>query len=289
MNDFRASDPLFLVTDLDGSLLDERSYSFEPARPALDALARQGVLLAIASSKTRAELVRLSVALGVRCPLIVENGGALLIPAGLLSQRVAGSRSARGYRILRLGLPRSALVSALGEIAAETGARLRGLVAMRPREIEQLTGLSAAAVRLARRREWDEPFLVDAADVERVNEAARRRGLRITRGGRFHHLTGPTDKGRAVGLLLGLLAADGKRCRTVGIGDSASDVPMLARVERPILIPRPDGSVDAALAAHFPDAERARATGPAGWNASVLGLLAERAAPAVARSEALRD
>jgi hypothetical protein len=59
----------------------------------------------------------------------------------------------------------------------------------------------------------------------------------------------------------------------VGLGDAANDLPLLLAVERPIVIPRPGGGLDPALARALPGAEQAPAPGPAGWNAAVLRLL----------------
>jgi mannosyl-3-phosphoglycerate phosphatase len=245
----------------------------------------------LASSKTRAEVVHLARSLGILpLPLIVENGGALLVPRGLLSGRVPGSRRRGGYDLVVLGVPRRKLISVLGEIVAEVGARVRAFSTLAPRDIEQITGLSRPAALRARQREWDEPFLADPADAERVRRAAHRRGLTVVRGGRFHHLTGPTDKGAALGLLIDLLAAEGKRYRTVGVGDSGNDLTMLERVDRPIVIPRPSGTIDNVLATRLPQAERAPAPGPAGWNAAVLAVLGgRRLRPAAALGELPRE
>ena len=241
LSDFRPS--LLIATDLDGCLLDAESDAFAPARPALDALASSGALLVLASGKTRPEVLRVARALGIRAPLIVENGGGLLIPKRTFSARVPGSRRSGGFS----SLP--------------------------PRELEAITGLTRPQIRLARRREWDEPFLVDAGHANLVAEAACQRGLRVTRGGRFHRLGGAADRGSALGLVLDLFATDGKRFETVGLGASGNDLPMLLRVRRPILIPRPDGTIDPSLAAGLPLAERAPAPGPVGWNAAVLRVL----------------
>jgi mannosyl-3-phosphoglycerate phosphatase len=266
--------PLLIATDVDGSLLDEQSYSFEPARPALLALERAGALLVLASSKTREELVPLSQRLGTRPgPLIVENGGALLVPDGASSAPVAGASRVAGYDQLGLGTPRAALISALAAIADETGSRIRGFSSLSAEAVTWLTGLSRYQARRALAREWDEPFLVEPGEVAAVSEAARKRGLVVTRGGRFHHLQGPGGKGVALSRLLSLLACDGRRFETVALGDSENDLSMLERVDRPILVPRPGGSCDEILAVRLPAAERAPAPGAAGWNAAVLGVL----------------
>jgi mannosyl-3-phosphoglycerate phosphatase len=113
---------------------------------------------------------------------------------------------------------------------------------------------------------------------DRLDVAARGRGLRVTRGGRFHHLTGPADKGEAVRAISRAAPAEGD---VVGLGDAANDLPLLLAVTRPIVMPRPDGTVDPALAARLPRVERAPGPGPAGWAAAVLATLSGGSLPRV--------
>jgi mannosyl-3-phosphoglycerate phosphatase len=254
---------LLVATDLDGTLLDE-TYGLEPARPALAALAGAGAWVVLASSKTRAEMEPLARQLGLRTPLIVENGGALLVPD---EEGV--------YQSVAAGVPYAELRAALDEIARETGAALRGFSSLGVEAVAALTGLDLAAARLALRREHDEPFvLADEGQAAAVVAAAERRGLRVTRGGRFFHLSGDHDKGRALASLLELFGRDAQRLSTVGLGDAPNDLPLLRAVRRAIVIPRPDGTLDPTLVAALPRAEAAPAAGPAGWNDAVLTVLA---------------
>ncbi|MCR4397276.1 MAG: HAD-IIB family hydrolase, partial [Candidatus Saccharicenans sp.] len=78
--------------------------------------------------------------------------------------------------------------------------------------------------------------------LSRLRQEASRYGLRITAGGRFYHLTGDNDKGRAVRLLKKLYRLKFGRIVTIGLGDSANDWPMLREVNYPVLVARPDGS-----------------------------------------------
>lgn len=264
-----APNALLIATDLDGTLLDHETYSFAPARPALDALQRRGARLVLVSSKTRAEMEPLARELGLNPPLIVENGGAVLVPR-------AGGR----YEPIVIGCERAHLVNSLAEIGAEAGAAPRGFSSLTTDEVVALTGLSHDAALRAMDRAHDEPFLLgDEGAAPALSAAAERRGLRVTRGGRFFHLTGDTDKGRALLVLLRELATPGARFDTVGLGDAANDLPLLRVVDRPILIPRRDGQVDPRLAESFPDAERAPFPGPAGWNVAVLSVLEGRGVP----------
>jgi mannosyl-3-phosphoglycerate phosphatase len=69
-----------IFTDLDGTLLHPKSYSFQEAMPALDLIRAQGIPLVLCSSKTRAELEIYRARLDNGDPFIIENGGALYVP-----------------------------------------------------------------------------------------------------------------------------------------------------------------------------------------------------------------
>jgi len=260
---------LLVATDLDSCLLDE-SYRHDAADAALAALRRAGVPLVLASSKTRAEMEPLWRELRLEAPFVVENGGALLWPEDPGDARAV---ERDGLFVLSLGVPRRRLVAELRAIALESGAQLAGFADMAPEQVAALTGLSPAAARRAADRDFDEPFLCEPEDRARVEAAAGRRGLRITRGGRFHHLSGPVDKGDALRELLRIWEGQGRRYSSVGLGDAPNDLGLLRAVDRPIVIPRPDGEPDPMLRAALPAAERAPRPGPAGWNAALLAVL----------------
>ena len=263
--------PLLVATDLDGCLLDEESYSPDAAREALRALDERGIPLVMCSSKTRPEIEELQRQLGRRDPFVVENGGAVVIPVG-----------SDAAEVIVLGVARDVLVASLRAIAAETEGGIRGFSDFSTQELHRLTGLEGDALDRARRREFDEPFLLEnGAGRDAVAHAAALRGLRVTSGGRFHHLMGATDKGAALRVLLARYAAHGRSFESVALGDSANDRELLLAADRPIVVPRPGGRLDADLASAVPQAERAPAPGPEGWNAAVLAVLRGEALPRV--------
>ena len=73
---------LLVFTDLDGTLLDHESYSFEPALPALAVLKEKNIPLVLCTSKTRAEIELFRIQLKNIHPFISENGGAIFVPKG---------------------------------------------------------------------------------------------------------------------------------------------------------------------------------------------------------------
>ncbi len=270
--------PRYVVfTDLDGTLLDQRTYSWAAAQPALDELERRSIPLVFCTSKTRAEVEDLRRRMRNPHPFITENGGGVFIPQEYFKRKIPGDTRIGRYHCLALGKPYEEMVEQLEEIAAEAGAEVVGFHQMSAREVAANTRLDLRQAELAKRRDFDEPFFFAGANPEaerKFVQIARQRGLEVARGGRFHHLFAGSDKGKAVRKLTELYRdASHVRMRSVALGDSANDLPMLAAVEQSFLLPGPDGQFNAEVLAKLPKVARGEAPGPEGWNDAVLRLL----------------
>jgi len=266
-----------IFTDLDGTLLDHHTYSWDAAEEALAEIERRRVPLVLVTSKTRAELEVLRRKLGHAHPFVTENGGGVFIPHGYFNLRIEGAQRVGHYHCLALARPYAEVVAALEELAAEAGVNVVGFQQMNAREIAQNTGLSLREAELARQREFDEPFFLAGASkgaTEKFVAAARRRGMEVTRGGRFWHVAAGSDKGRAVRYLAGLYRrATHSRLHSVGLGDSPNDLGLLAAVDHAVLLPHPDGSFAREVLTKLPHVTHGAAPGPAGWNEAVLRIL----------------
>ncbi len=262
-----------IYSDLDGCLLDRESYKFEVARPTLEQLKRQGIPVVLCSSKTKAEVELHRELLGLPDPFIVENGGAILIPKGYFPVPQAFFRRAGVYGMIELGVPYTRLTQALREIRRVTGFDLHGFAELRPEKVALLTGLDLQAARRAKLRRYDEPFVADLnrQQIKRLTFEIRSRGLTLTRGGRFYHLTGRNTKGLAVVLLTLLYRSNSPDLITVGLGDGANDLSMLERVDIPVVIPRKRFLVDTALMGR--PWRVAPAPGPEGWAAAIQAAI----------------
>jgi mannosyl-3-phosphoglycerate phosphatase len=266
-----------LFSDLDGTLLDESTYSFEPARAALEERRRRGFPVVLCTSKTAGETLRHQREMGLVGPFVVEAGGGIYTPKGYFAELFPSAVERGDHLLLPLGEWYGTVRSALAEIRAELGVDLRGFGDLSVEEISRDTGLSVEHATLARGREFDEPFLMadeSPSAVERLRRLATDRGLRVSRGGRFYHLHGNTDKGRAVGWLKTLFRSKLGEIRTAGIGDSAIDLPMLAAVDAPYVVQKRDGTHDAAVRGGLPRVTCVPAPGPEGWSRAVRELLA---------------
>jgi len=265
-----------IFSDLDGTLLDHETYDWTPARPALEALAAQGIPLVLCSSKTRAEMRQLARAMALDMPLIVENGGGVWLPRSWAGDRPADASDVGDGWLVTLGTPTDALRPALARIAEAVATPLRGFGAMTVEEVAERTGLPRDVAALAWQREFSEPFVAEGAppSLARLDAAAREHGLQVTQGGRFFHLIGPSDKGRAVRTVRDWTSG-APSGETLGLGDAPNDLALLRAVDTPVIVPRPDGHAHPDVLTALPHARVAPAPGPTGWNAAVLRWLEE--------------
>lgn len=263
-----------IFTDLDGTLLDHHTYSFAPAREALEKVAAAGIPLILCTSKTRAEIELWRRSLGNNDPFVSENGGAVFSPIENAAAATLTGFEREGYRVVELGMPYPRLISLFGCLKNSFGEKIRGFSEMGPREVALLTGLSEKNAALALMREYTEPFTFTGndQDLERLDSMIRGLGLTLTRGGRFFHLLGGNDKGKAVRLVTEAYSHAYPRLRTIAIGDSANDLAMLQAVDVPILVQKP-GHVYDETAAHLPNIVRAPGVGPQGWNSALMKLI----------------
>lgn len=264
---------LLIFTDLDGSLLDRDDYSYAAARPSLARIRLAAIPLVFVTSKTRSEVEPLAAEMGFDEPFITENGGGVFFPPRYHHLPLAGARPAGRYRLVILGRPYEEVRRFVTAAQAE-GFPLRGFGDLTVAEVAELADLSLQAAARARERELTEPFLLaDEARLPELEERARRAGLAITRGGRFFHLMGAgQDKGRAVRIVHQAFASQpGEPFLTVGVGDSPNDLPFLAVVDLPVVIPQPEGG-----RLELPELQRARLApeaGSRGWNQAVHEIL----------------
>ncbi len=96
---------LIVFGDLDSSLFDAETYSWEVAQEALHALRIRNIPLIPVSSKTRAEIEPLRFRLGLRHPFVTENGGGLFIPKGYYDFPVEGAIFRGSHQVTELGTP----------------------------------------------------------------------------------------------------------------------------------------------------------------------------------------
>lgn len=264
---------LVVFTDLDGTLLDQRSYSVRSALSAIDLLVRRGQPVIPVSSKTAAEIRYWSRLLTIDGPFICENGCGIVVPGGCFTGMPDGAIQRGEEWIISLGSSVDKVRQGLEKLSNIAHFSYRSFAQMTEEEAALLTGLTGEELNRCLEREYDEPFQITGEhDVELISNEAEKIGFHFTRGGRFFHLTGGCHKGEAVRILVDLYRKEKDDLLIVGIGDSLNDLPMFMEVDVAFLVQKPDGSYDRQIPEDV--ARRVKGIGPHGWRAAVEEVMA---------------
>ena len=272
---------IVIFTDLDGTLLHPKTYSFDAALPALNLIEEKKIPLILCSSKTRAEIEGCKKRLGNYQPFISENGGGIFIPEGYFSKNLSqlsfykgGERGffkrLDGQHVIVLGKPYEEIRQAFSDLRERLKIKVKGFGDMSAEDIAELTGLSFEEALLARMRDFSEPFIFEENTDEGFLKAIEASGLHWTQG-QFYYVMGDNDKGKAVNILKGLFERENEEIHTIGLGNGFNDLPMLKEVDQPVLIPKEDGSFDSRV--NLPGMIQAEGIGPDGWNKALMELL----------------
>jgi mannosyl-3-phosphoglycerate phosphatase len=288
-----------IFTDLDGTLLDHLSYSHHAASHALKLIKGKGIPLIICSSKTRAEILPIRRRLMNKDPFISENGGAVYIPDRYFRFSYPFQKKIKRYKVIKIGTPHKILLNVLREIKDETGVSIEGISEMSIQEIMDFTSLTKREAALAKKRGYSEPFLIyphtysqrspmpiqdrstcagigvgvkdEGRWINRVKREILKKGFKFSYGGRFFHIMKDNDKGKAVKILKKLYAQKYGDIKTIGIGNSLNDLPMLKAVDIPVLVKNYDGRYERGI--RLKNLYLADGIGPDGWTKAVKKLI----------------
>jgi len=268
---------LVIYTDLDGTLLDHDSYAWQPAAAALARLARLEIPLILNSSKTARELHALRRELCNRHPYIVENGGAVCIPDRYFPPS-ADNAAPETDEVHTFGPSYALILQTLQDLRLAKHYLFEGFADFGVEGIMRTTGLNRQDAELAAQRLGSEPLIWQGSEEEL--RAFRRdlaeSGLQLVKGGRFLHVMGNCDKGRAMQWLTERFRrADPERTfQTVALGDGQNDLPMLETADLAVVIKPKHGP--ALQLEHHHNVIYPEAPGPAGWQEALDQILDRR-------------
>jgi len=269
----KKSQPQTLIfTDLDGTLLDDQTYDFSPAIPALEIIHSRKIPLILVSSKTRAEIEFFRELLSLESPFIAENGGGIYFPTSFALPKEYSCEKVVGFNALFIGGPIKEVLKRSRKLKRDFN--FRGFSEMPAQEIASLTGLTLEHALLASKREFDEPIMLQDPldDKEIFCKKAAQYGLDCVYGGRFIHLFLGGNKGRAVETVLEIYRQLRGPTFSIALGDSPNDISMLKVVDKAVLMQGRDGTHINGLA--HPDLITLEENGPEAWNRVMLDILA---------------
>jgi len=262
-----------IFTDLDGTLLDFETYSYEKSLSAINRLKEYDIPVIFCSGKTRAEQETYQRELGLFHPFIVEHGSAIFIPRAYFPFPFDYHKAVGDLLAIELAIPYSRVRKLLARIRKEHDFRFKGLGDMSVAEVVEISGLNNIEfAELAKQREYAEAVKFDPSgekDVSKFLAKLGEAGLNWSYGRRLYHVMGGGDKGKAVEILSGLYRKMWGRIRTVGLGDSLTDLPMLSQVDVPILVQKKDYSWENI---DLPGLRKVHGVGPEGWSKAIVEI-----------------
>ena len=267
-----------LISDLDSSFLQEDARSFAAMVPALKELREREIPLVLCTSKTIEETVAIQERFGISDPFIVENGGAIYFRKGYFAATDSPCEKRGDYQRISLGLPYDETILYLALLKKLVPGPIKGFSDMSAEEIAEETGLSIEAAERAQQREYDEPFKValhTSTILRQIEKILKGSELSVTKGGKYFHLTGSSNAGQAVVLLRKLYQERYGPVSLGGIGNGATDLLMLEKVDCPMIVAKIDGKQHQRPAQRLPQARKLHGVGPGGWTEAVSGMLEE--------------
>ncbi|MBW1614638.1 MAG: HAD-IIB family hydrolase [Deltaproteobacteria bacterium] len=267
----RPQSQILIFTDLDSTLLDDQTYDFSPAVPALKIIHSRKIPLILVSSKTRAEIEFFRELLSLESPFIAENGGGIYFPTSFALPKEYSYKKIDSFNALIIGEPIKEVLRRGRRLKRDFN--FRGFSEMPAQEIASLTGLTLEQALLASKREFDEPIILQNPldDKEIFCKKALQYGLDCVYGGRFIHLFVGGNKGGAVKTVLKIYRQLKGPIFSIALGDSPNDISMLKAVDKAVLMQSRDGTHINGLA--HPDLIALEGNGPETWNRVMLSIL----------------
>ena len=230
---------IVVYSDVDRVLLEPHKPPFSTAAAALKDLAPDDMALVLCSGKTRAELEFIQQKLDINHPFICENGGAVLIPDDYFPFDVANTRSLPGYQAVEFGRAYADVVEILHRTADDLRIQVVGFSDMSIEEVARECRLPMLQARLAKLREYEEPFRLltpSAAAWSRLCRGLQSASLRCTRAQGFDRVGAPVDRSVGVNLLNSLYRRAVAAVTTIGVTHTMHEDNLLPLVDYPIMV-----------------------------------------------------
>lgn len=275
---------LLISSDLDGTLIDHQSYSFEAALPALQRCKTLGIPIVLNTSKTYQEAITIQAELDIKAPIIVENGSALYFDKSVarnLEENLVNSNSPKSD-VKVFGVERSVVLDFINNIRQSKKWQFEGFNDWSVDDIASNTGLTLEAAKEANSKQYSEPFIWNDTKTALAEfiALAKQKNLKVLKGGRFYHLQGSTDKAKPLDWLMQNVHKVFKlepekniklTTTLICLGDNHNDVAMLNIADIPVCVRSP--------VADYPSLSTDKEIiytegfGPVGWSEAILAII----------------
>lgn len=262
-----------IFTDIDGTLLDSHFPDINRMKVLVQKIVLNKMHLIFCSSKTELEQNKIRSELDLHEPIIVENGGATIVPTDYFKKITIGtSKIFRQNYIIETGAPANKIRSLLKQIRAKHDINFKGVNDLTLSELSNITKLPQDYAKRMMNRKYSETIVqIDNNEITKFANIIQAAGLKMIPGSQYFDITYGNDKGTAVRILMDLYRKEYENSVIfIGIGDSKNDEPMLSLVDLPILVQKPDSSWESLP---IDNLEKVGGIGPKGWEIAFERIL----------------
>ena len=209
----------------------------EPLSDILETLARERIMIVFCSQRTRAQLEGTRQAFGIFHPFVCEGGAAAFVPERYFGSDIENARKVGGYHAVEFGSSYETVTERLRRVTDKLQIGVLGFSDMSVEQVARECGLSLLDARLAKLREYAEPFRLLAANPiaeRRVTRALESVGLTCRTAAPFNCVGTVQDPRSAIDVLTTLYRLAFGSVITVACAEGAGATDIAPYVDIPL-------------------------------------------------------
>ncbi len=249
---FSSKEQKIIITDLDGTLLNNKNYSLgQLTKNTYKKVQKNKIPICFCTSKSFHELQYFRKNLRNNEPFIAENGSAIYIPKKYFKfnlsevkksfKEIKNIKKINKFYVLELNVPHTKTLSALKKIQNKLLFETKIYSQMSANELMKITNLPKDLAELSKTKYYADGFFVPKLNIKKfltIKKEAKKMGFEAIMGGRFVGLNKGSDKGLATKILLYLFEKKYYKIYSISLGDSENDLPMFKNTDKSFLIKR---------------------------------------------------
>lgn len=222
---------LLIFSDIDGTFLSHDTYSMGALFKYIKNLNIDFEVI-FNTSKTYEETAKINKKLQFNFPFIVENGACIFFPKNYMNNILKKKKLLKYkehfcYKISRL--EPNKVINLLSNIRKKYSFKFYNELS--DKELKNITQLKISDIRLSQNRQFSNPILwmdsIKKKETFKKEFCLSNAGLLIFDGGKFLHILDKYDKGVALQQFLKIINLKKNSFKTISLGDSENDIPML--------------------------------------------------------------